>query len=317
MNRESKEQFKQELLARLHEKMGEQYQAEIHEVFKTNVCLDGIVLKERDNQTNVYPTIYLNPFYLDYESGKLDMDSLIEKLLEIYQNRLTDIPFDKAEFMDFSKTCKQIYAKLINTEKNEELLKSIPHVKFLDLSIVFYVSINFHPDSISSVLVNNSLREMWNTSTDELYRIACANTKTYQEAIITDMNDIIREALSDALNDDGIPYETEDMNCLLDSLDERSEYFMYVLSNQHRQNGAIHMTDTAVLEDFALKHGVEQVIIIPSSIHEVILLPSDNGHYLKYNQMVQEVNATSVNAEEVLSDHCYLYDQQSKTITLL
>ena len=77
------------------------------------------------------------------------------------------------------------------------------------------------------------------------------------------------------------------------------------------------MTDTAVLEDFALKHGVEQVIIIPSSIHEVILLPSDNGHYLKYNQMVQEVNATSVNAEEVLSDHCYLYDQQSKTITLL
>lgn len=49
-------------------------------------------------------------------------------------------------------------------------------------------------------------------------------------------------------------------------------------------------------------------MIIPSSIHEVLLVTEENLDNIEtYNQMVREVNATQVTKEERLSDHVYVY----------
>ena len=57
------------------------------------------------------------------------------------------------------------------------------------------------------------------------------------------------------------------------------------------------------------KHHAERLIIIPSSTHEVLLIPCDpETDVLSFNEMVQEVNATQLMPEEVLSDNAYIYD---------
>ncbi len=60
------------------------------------------------------------------------------------------------------------------------------------------------------------------------------------------------------------------------------------------------------------------LFILPSSIHEVLLLPDtgneDSGELKK---MVSEVNRSYVAAEEVLSDTLYRYDRAGKRVVIV
>ena len=70
-----------------------------------------------------------------------------------------------------------------------------------------------------------------------------------------------------------------------------------------------------LLCDFARKVG-RNFYIIPSSIHEVILIPDTlDIHYMK--AMVKEVNGTEVSPDEVLSDNVYRYDIDTDHIEMM
>ena len=89
---------------------------------------------------------------------------------------------------------------------------------------------------------------------------------------------------------------------------------LYVLSNQTGINGAICMLYDNVIKDFADTIGSD-LIILPSSIHEVLILPdSHDQKYEMFRHMVRSVNAEDVPKEEVLSDEIYLYRRGSSGI---
>lgn len=57
------------------------------------------------------------------------------------------------------------------------------------------------------------------------------------------------------------------------------------------------------------------LLILPSSIHEVLLIPDDHvKDYDFYRQMVEEVNRTQVEPEEVLSYRLYRYCRKNEEI---
>lgn len=89
---------------------------------------------------------------------------------------------------------------------------------------------------------------------------------------------------------------------------------MIVVSNESCNYGASAMLNTDALDKIANDNNVKELVIIPSSIHEVILVPYDADridlNVLK--QMVSEVNTTSVAPEEVLSNNVYFYDTETK-----
>ena len=59
----------------------------------------------------------------------------------------------------------------------------------------------------------------------------------------------------------------------------------------------------------------ENFYILPSSVHEMIILP-ESGALPKeeLNAVIQEINGSQVNAEEYLSDHAYYYDRVRKCV---
>lgn len=60
--------------------------------------------------------------------------------------------------------------------------------------------------------------------------------------------------------------------------------------------------------------------ILPSSIHETILIPDDSTKMVDYKhlkEMVKEVNETQVDEVERLSDHVYYYDRKAKEISIV
>ena len=90
---------------------------------------------------------------------------------------------------------------------------------------------------------------------------------------------------------------------------------MKVLTNTEKFYGAaaiIYGKDK--IRDLAEKEGSD-IVIIPSSVHECLLLPYDKSLSLELlNVMVNEVNALEVKEEEILSDHVYMYDRQTDSI---
>ena len=89
---------------------------------------------------------------------------------------------------------------------------------------------------------------------------------------------------------------------------------MYVLTNKAKINGASAMLYSDKIRELA-DSLQSDLIILPSSVHEVLLLPDDHKQkYDFYRQMVEEVNTTQVEPEEVLSYSLYRYSRDKAEI---
>ena len=92
---------------------------------------------------------------------------------------------------------------------------------------------------------------------------------------------------------------------------------MYVLSNRNRVEGAACMLYPGLIRGFAEKAG-SSLYIIPSSVHELLLLPAEDcGEAAGIRDMIREVNDTQVSDEEILSYSLYYYDREEEKIIML
>jgi hypothetical protein len=91
---------------------------------------------------------------------------------------------------------------------------------------------------------------------------------------------------------------------------------MYILSNEKGIHGASSLLYMDVIREFAELLNSD-LFILPSSIHEIILMPVKNPNDKeKLQRMVKEVNDILVPLEEVLSDNVYIYSLEMDHIVL-
>ena len=89
---------------------------------------------------------------------------------------------------------------------------------------------------------------------------------------------------------------------------------MYVLSNTEMNYGAALMVCPDVLENISALFS-EGFYIIPSSVHEVLIVPKERNLSPKdLGVMLREINQKEVAKEEVLSDRVYTYDYEKQKI---
>ena len=80
------------------------------------------------------------------------------------------------------------------------------------------------------------------------------------------------------------------------------------MTNRYMLNGAATVLNDNVLKEFAATCG--NFYIIFSSIHEVLLIPSnDNLNIEMLTNLNQEVNASSLNEEDILGIKAYYYEK--------
>ena len=78
--------------------------------------------------------------------------------------------------------------------------------------------------------------------------------------------------------------------------------------------GAGVLCNQEVLQKLAEAAG-EDLIIIPSSVEEILVLRADDGFSsLSLDTMIQSVNSTDVLPGQVLSDHAYYYSRQEQEL---
>ena len=277
----------------LRERMGADYEVKITDVTKNNgVVLTGIIMMRRSDR--ISPTIYLEEPYRQYLAG-VALQEIVDRIVELYQEQMKDFNLDIDSFKEFEYVRDRIFHKLINYEKNSKLLEDVPYFKWCDLAVVFYYAVEEELMGRASILIHNNHLVMWEQTVDVLYQIAQRNMRHRMPELLMPMQDLVEEMT-------GVKLHQED------------EIRMYVLTNRAKINGASAMLYSDKIKELA-KRLQSDLMILPSSVHEVLLLPDDHEQeYAFYRQMVEEVNTTQVEPEEILSYSLYRYSREKAVI---
>ncbi len=180
---------------------------------------------------------------------------------------------------------------LINPEFHAELLKDTPYLTYHDLALIC-VYFQIEGNSLTRIhFLSKKQLAAWHITDETLFKIAKENTPRIMQERITPVRDAI---------------EGEDLCAKDPFLIHPIIKDLYVLTNQYHRAGAVCIYFSEILEKFADEKDSD-LIIIPSSIHEVLILP-DSGHSPDdINDIIREVNETLVKPEDRLSNHCYYY----------
>ena len=90
-------------------------------------------------------------------------------------------------------------------------------------------------------------------------------------------------------------------------LKEAEEIAMYIVTNHSCNRGASGILDRTRMEEFARAHNTKAIMAIPSSIHEMILLPHPEYFNIDIvTRTIQTVNAETVSPKDQLGDHPYI-----------
>lgn len=288
-------EFAEIIKERLEERTG--FEVRIGEVTKNNsVTFHGINIIVPD--CNVLPTIYLEPYLKDYKHG-MSLDEITERIINVWEREKGHTHFDMEWFRDFEQIKVRIAYKLVNCESNRKLLEDVPHIPFLNLAKVFYVMINCEEIGSGSILIHNNHMELWGVTTEELDEIASKNTPKLFQAEIISMAAIMKEMMQD---------DSEELELLIDNK-------MFVVTNKERYYGAAAMCYPNIIKEFAEQKECD-LIILPSSVHEVLVLTYEGDDFERFREMVIEVNATKLLPEEVLSNSVYIYRRENNSISI-
>ena len=276
----------------------------IHSTVKNNgYQRKGITFSEEG--INISPTIYLEEYYEKFMRGS-SVKELAEQVLEMYRKIRIRHSWNEVSVQDYQNIKDKIIYKLVNQERNGELLDQVPHVRYLDLAILYFVLVDMDKSGgqMATMLIRNEHLTWWNVTSEEIRRRADMNTEKILPYEFSAMCMMIEEMLGNQ------EMEEEEWKKF------REQENMYILTNHIRSCGASAILYPGRLQAIG-DYFKENYFILPSSIHEVIILPESKA--LPKDEMecvIREVNETQVQAEEFLSNHAYYYDRQKMEITV-
>ena len=305
-------EFKDYVIKCFKELMGSNARINILTIIGNNDCEKEALIILENNHT-ISPTIYIRDYYEEYLNG-VAMGDIIVNIYSIYKEYIIRNDIASEVFYDFEKIKNSIVFKLVNKKRNEKMLKDVPHFDVLDLSMVFYFLVNTENIQNATAMIHNEHLKMWNVSRDEIYKTATENTPRLLGYSIRSIDEIIKEYF-DKCTAEGMNINME-QDFGRDILSGgRNDIDMYVLTNHFQMNGAACMLYEKPLKWFSQKMKAD-IYIIPSSVHEVLMLSADNIGKDELNFMVEQVNKQELAPTDILSDHVYMYDRKRDEIII-
>lgn len=159
------------------------------------------------------------------------------------------------------------------------------YFEFLDMVETFYVPLDTNDEE--RLIITEAIIDKVGMTSKELLQAAKRNIdKCWQ---IKSLSELMGELM-------GVPAPASETDVPL-----------FVATTNNRSHGASVFLSDSLMEAAYGKFGCE-VIILPSSVHEILLMPkSDSYEYETLLSIVRTVNRTEVSEEDFLSDNVYVY----------
>lgn len=250
------------------------YKVETHESIKNGVELNGIRFM---TESGICPVIYTDNIIEDADS----LMEAVEMVLKTYNNAEI-MEIDKDSLMNPAFILENLYVGLQKTSI-EDIVKS--DTDFEGIKKYLYVRTNEDASFKLTCVLLKTLKvdesEMWKA----------ANKNTFAKTSIKSMSEKLSELAGIKIEEiEGMPIQ-------------------YIVTNTMNYRGASAILDIDSLKELAKKLNTYKFIVLPSSIHEMIIIPDDGSSDIEeLNSMVQEVNETQVDPEERLTDRTYIIE---------
>lgn len=283
-----------------------------NDVVKNNgLILHGLSVLPKGS--NIAPTVYLDGYFREYlQEGEEALDTIMNMIVStVVANSKAPEEFGTItkDFMNFEFVKDKIVMVAVNAARNANLLAQVPHQNREDLALIYKVVLGTNAKGMASITIRNEHISFWGVTPDQIHELAWKNTREILPVTVQSMTEVMREMFSK----DGMPDDMAQM-FMFEELPPTQQ--MYVISNSAKVNGAAAMFYADVLSALAEKLGTD-LYILPSSVHEVIAVSTDMGTPESLSEMVREVNGSQVSADELLSDHVYRFDSNTRTIQLV
>ena len=264
--------------------IGNDVEVSFVEVPKNNVIRKGISIRKGDS--NIAATFY-------YKEDATDAE-IITRTIETYNASGTpDFNVDDIteNFTNWDWVASKVVPVLFNKTKSVYSDDVITKDFVNDIGILYKIVVSTNSLGRATVKATKPMLDKWNVTEDELFAKAKENLD--KDVIIKDMKEMMFEIMCGRESNDLVR--------------EIQPGLMNVMTNTTKVDGAAVML---CLPDFVKNGELEDkdYYIIPSSIHECILVGTDIIEPADLNLMIKDVNANEVALEDFLSDYGLKYD---------
>ena len=272
----------------------------------TNTKNNGVVqhgLTLRRNDERVAPVFYINQFFERYKNGELSVDDILSQIIVEYEKLPTPSFPDINEMMSAPDFIDKITLRLVNEPANRSTIecRNLVHhqIAETDLVVLFYATVVSDENSSGSIAITEELMKRYLPNVvdgDDLYeKIIHRKSEVVKfESIGTVLERMMRERLEEIPQ---IPFEDD---------------FMFVLTNGSTSYGAGALFTDAAREEILKKFPEGEVTVLPSSVHETLILKTCEDENIEMLQeMVYSVNRAEVSREEFLSDDVFHYNAKT------
>ena len=276
------------------------------DVYKDVIIDDVEVVKMNDQKlhgltfrmpgSDAAPTLYVDEMYQAYKDGA-DIGYLATEMANMYTASRNAVKPPEID-LSYDKVKDNLTVRLLEKKRNREFLMSTPHVS-VGHGLAVIADINMGEDKGGDwrITINNNVLETLGVDKEKLFAQAMKNSAIAEPAMLIDMSSALFSPERVNLLDRDEPIAPEDIGG------------MYVLTNASGSLGAAALFYPDVKEKAAELLGSDYYIL-PSSVHEVILVPDAPGITEKeLCDMVKQANRTVVDEKDILSDNVYHYSR--------
>ena len=257
----------------------------------------GFVTKPAVEDGMMHPVIYWEPSFAELTDRQLAA-FIINKYIEASKDAGQVFP----EILTRQNVLKSVLPKVIGADENLRIMESsgIPYqlIEGTDLMIVLYVPLEAAGGTIP---VTGQILELTHTTAEELF--PAARQHILSQMTISPLAGVMAEMAGAA-----VPFDTDDDPGFLP---------LYVGTNTSSHFGAgILAGGSEAFRRMASRIGTDEFFILPSSLHEVLLLEDEGQFDLReLLAMVREINAEVVAPQDRLTDNVYRVSGSTGQIT--
>ena len=297
-----KEQFVDDVKNKLYEQ-GSEAEITVNPVNKLNEHYEAMTVKPEGDRVGV--NLGLDKFYEAVENGT-PYDVVVDKAVQTIHDGIENRPdFDLDSLTDYSKMKDKLVLEVVSAETNKDLLDTVPHKNMEDMAVVYRFVLSSEDEGRASILVTNQLIETMGVTPEQLHADAMENAPQIKPLEIKGMGEVLAEMMG---------VEQAEMLGLYPVKPEDEQIFVASVPDKVHGAGVLAYQD---FMDKAAEKAGGDFYILPSSIHEILIVPDNGKMGLKdLENMVKEVNATQVSPADKLTDNVYHYDSQAKIFEL-
>lgn len=264
----------------------------------------GLKAEEEGGRSQQYVTMHLTgeenivsanltQAYERFQDGA-DVMGLASQMAGDLASALRDLERTGDSFIeDYDAVKPRLFVDLVSAKFRWEELHEVPHRNFLDMRMVYRAMVDPKDTGKGSVLITDRLLRQYDITEKQLHEDAMENAVRIRPPQVAGISQILGPG---AARQEDEPF--------------------FVASVRDMFHGAGVIAYPGFLDQASKELG-EDLFVLPSSVHEVLLVRDDgkvNGDLLSL--IVQEVNAQEVRPEERLSDNAFHYDSRTHILEM-